>query len=118
MARQRKRQIVLGWLAIVILLIANGVVAVRYLGARAGQTYRWVCRESGAELIATPSKFGDAHLRSGRALSGRTYLWELVEPQPPSALLPWNWLALALDRPGPDPNKIVREIDVRGSSGS
>jgi hypothetical protein len=108
-----RRKILIGGALAVLLLVANGIVAVRYLGTRAGQTYCWICRESGAELTATPSKFGAAHLKPGRANSGRPNSWELIEPRPLSVFLPWNWLALALDGGGPDPQKIVRDLAGR-----
>ena len=116
MTRVRKQQLVLGALAVGVLILANCIVAVRFLGTGAGRTYRWVCRETGAELVSTPSIFRNAHLKPGPANSGGPYSWELVEPPPPSILLPWNWLARALDPPGPDPNKIVREwVEPRSS---
>src|SRR5262249_21912545 len=39
---------ILFWLvgAVALLLVANALVAVQHTGSRAGQTYRWVCRES------------------------------------------------------------------------
>ena len=91
-----------------MLLVANVLVAVRHLGTRAGQTYRWVCRESGAELSYTPGAFGSARLAGGSAAPQRGHRWKLVEPQRPSPLLPWNWLALLLDTPAPDPKEVIR----------
>jgi hypothetical protein len=101
----------LAWCAVAasLLLIANVLVAVRHLGGRAGQAYRWVCRDSGAELSYRPAVFGSARLAPGRAAQGGGRRWELVEPRPPSALRPWNWLALLLDRPAPDPETVVRQ---------
>ena len=57
----------------------------------------------------TPSVFGSARLSPGRGDSGAGRHWELVEPRPPSPLLPWNWLAVLLDRPAPDPEAVIRK---------
>jgi hypothetical protein len=92
-----------------LLVIANVVVAVRQVGTRAGQTYRWVCPESGARLSWNPSVFGSARLSAGGVAEGRGRRWVLVEPQPPSPLLPWNWLVMLLDRPAPDPEAVIRQ---------
>jgi len=105
----RSRFLIWGASVVVLLLIANALVAVQHTGSRAGQTYRWVCRESGAELSYTPSAFGSARLAPGRAGLDGACRWELVEPKPLSPLLPWNWLACALDRPAPDPEVIIRQ---------
>jgi hypothetical protein len=94
---------------ICLLLAVNVIVAVRQVGTRAGQTYRWVCRESGTTLSYSPSVFGSAHVVPGAADPRRGGRWELVEPQPPSPALPWNWLALLLDRPAPDPEVVFRQ---------
>jgi hypothetical protein len=96
-----------------LLLFANLLVAVQHLGTRPGQTYRWVCPESGAELSVTPSVFGSARLTPGRIASGRGDDWVLVAPRLPSPLLPWNWLALALDRSVPDPEVVIRRAGLR-----
>ena len=34
--------------------------------------------------------------------------WQLVEPQPLSPLLPWNWLACALATSEPNPEDVIR----------
>jgi hypothetical protein len=110
MAVSKKK--LLSWfaIAVVVLLVANLHVAVRRVGAGAGRTYRWVSRETGAELSYQPSVFGSARL-AGEA-KGR---WELVEPNPPSPLLPWNWLARLLDRSAPDPEEVIRQQNLRGN---
>jgi hypothetical protein len=94
---------------VAVLVIGNVVVAVRHLGVRAGQTYRWVCRETGTELSYSPSQFGSVHLTPADvpAPNGR---WELIEPRPPAVWLPWNWLAAALQPPAPDPNAVIRNL--------
>src|SRR5262245_51429932 len=103
MDARRKR--LLTWCVVggVLLLIANPLVAIWHLGRRAGQTYCWVCPETGAELSYSPSVFGSARLKPDRNARVGGCSWELVEPQPRSLLLPWNWLARALDRSTPDP---------------
>jgi hypothetical protein len=95
--------------AFALLLVANVLVAVRHLGTRAGQTDRSVCRESGAVLSYSPAVFGGARLAPGRADRGGGRRWELVEPRPPSLLLPWNWRAVLLERPAPDPEAVFRQ---------
>ena len=96
----------------VLLLTANGLVAVRHLGTGAGRTYRWICRESGDELSYNPSVFGGperAHLAPGGTVRESEWHWELVEPRPRSAWLPWNWLAIWLDPPIPNPDSVIRQ---------
>jgi hypothetical protein len=107
---------VLAWCAagVALLTAVNVFVAVRHAGSGAGRTYRWVCRESGAELSYTPSVFGSARLTPGHTDTGGVRRWELVEPQPPSPLLPWNWLAVLLDRPTPDPEEVIRREKPAG----
>ena len=95
-----------------LLVVANALVAVLHTGSRAGQTYRWVCRDSGAELSYTPSVFGGVRLTPGRAGAERGRRWELVEPRPPSPVLPWNWLALLLQPPAPDPEAVIRQATL------
>jgi hypothetical protein len=96
----------------ILLLSANVLVALRHLGTRAGQTYHWVCRESGAELSCNPSVFGSARLVPPDATQQRGWRWELVEPRPLSSGLPWNWLALLLESPVPDAEAVIREANL------
>src|SRR5262245_65418546 len=103
----RKRILVGCAVGLVLLIFANVLVAIRHAGTRAGQTYRWVCPESAAELSYNPSVFGSVRLTPGT--NGRARRWELVEPRPASAFLPWNWLALMLDRPALDPEALIRQ---------
>src|SRR5687767_4650358 len=96
--------------AVFLLLAANVVGGVGSLGRRAGVTYVWVCGETGAELSYNPSVFpGQARLVSGADQPAAGYRWELVQPAQPSAWLPWNWLAVLLDEPYPDPDAVLRE---------
>jgi hypothetical protein len=99
----------LTWVAVgaLLLLTVNVLVAIRHAGTRAGRTYRWVCRESGAELSYTPGVFGSGRLTPGTAGRSETR-WELVEPRPPSPLLPWNWLTTLVDQSAPDPGAVIR----------
>jgi hypothetical protein len=108
------RKKVLAWCAAgaALLLMANAVVAVRHAGAEAGRTYRWVCRESGAELSYTPGVFGSARLAPGRGDPGRGCHWQLVEPRPPSPWLPWNWLAAVLHGAAQDPEAVIRQENL------
>jgi hypothetical protein len=92
-----------------LLLAANALVAAMHLGSHAGQTYRWISQESGSQLTYTPSVFGSARITPGRVGSSGRAHWVLVEPHQPSALLPWNWLALLLLAPSPDPDAIIRQ---------
>src|SRR5262245_6242012 len=95
-----------------LLIVTNAYVAVHYLGTPAGQTYRWICNEYGVELIYTPSVFGCARLTpNGTTLNGERS-WKLVQPRELSPLFPWNWLALALDPPGPDPESVIRQMET------
>src|SRR5262245_32450546 len=105
----RKRR--LGWTAaaVVLMLLANGVVAVLHLGKQAGTRYRWVCPTCGAELTYATGSFGSARLTPGRSVPEGDCPWELVSPQPPSAFLPWNWLARLLASPAPDPAEVHRK---------
>jgi hypothetical protein len=93
----------------VLLLLVNVVVAVVHTGSRAGQTYHWVCRKSGAELSYNPSAFGSVRLTPGRSEPGTGRHWELVEPRTPSPLLPWNWLTVLLHPPVPDAEAVIRQ---------
>ena len=95
-----------------LLVAAHARVVVLHTGSRAGQTYRGVCRDSGAELSYTPSVFGGVRLTPGRAGAERGRRWELVEPRPPSPVLPWNWLALLLQPPAPDPEVVIRQATL------
>jgi len=110
MTHPRKR--LRSWCAagLAVLLIANVVVAVGHLGSRAGRTYRWVNPQSGAELFYNPSEFGSARLTPGKGASGAR--WQLVEPPRHSPALPWNWLALLLDPPAPDPESVIRQENL------
>jgi len=110
MAVPKKKLLTWFAIAVVVLLLANLLVAVRQVATGAGRSYRWVSGETGAELSYQPSVFGSARL-AGEA-KGR---WELVEPHPPSPLLPWNWLARLLDRPAPDPEEVIRQQILRGN---
>jgi hypothetical protein len=94
----------------VLLVIANLVVAVHRIGTRAGTTYRWVCSETGAILSYNPGAFGSERLRPGGRPPVRGDYWELVEPEPLSPLLPWNWLALLADGPTPDPDLVLSKV--------
>ena len=85
--------------------------AFQHMGTRPGQSYCWVCSETGAELSYNPGVFGSARLIPGGIPPVRGYHWELVEPEPLSPLLPWNWLALFADRPIPDPEVVIRQVD-------
>jgi hypothetical protein len=103
------RKQVLAWAggAVALLMVANLIVAVRWVGTRAGEIYVWVCRRSGAELSYNPSVFGGpgrARLQPGAGHGGVGHHWELVAPKRPDPRLPWNWLALLLDRP-PTPRR-------------
>ena len=108
------RRKVLAWCAagVALLTAVNVFVAVRHAGSGAGRTYRWVCRESGAELSYTPSVFGSARLTPGHTDTGGVRRWELVEPQPPSPLLPWNWLAAVLHGAAQDPEAVIRQENL------
>jgi hypothetical protein len=106
MTSTRRELITWSVIAGVLLLMANLLVAVRHLGTRAGQTYRWVSPDSGAELTYNPSQFGSAKITGSPRRGSR---WELIEPLPPSPKLPWNWLAFLLDRPAPDPESVIRQ---------
>jgi hypothetical protein len=99
----------LSCMGVAALLAVNVLMAVGHSGTRSGQTYRWVCRESGAQLSYTPSVFGSVRLVPGRARDGFAHRWKLVEPRAPSAWLPWNWLAVLLVAPPPDPEVILRQ---------
>jgi hypothetical protein len=104
------------WCAVAAFLLvsANAFVAVRHLGTRAGRSYRWVCQETGEELSYNPSVFGSTRLSPpGAPALGRERRWELVEPQGPSPMLPWNWMAWVLDRPAPDPEAVIRQEKLR-----
>ena len=98
--------------AAALLLIGNVLVAVHHLGTGAGRTYRWVCRETGAQLSYNPSVFGGPERASlvGRGAAGGRR-WELVEPRL-SLWLPWNWLAACLDRTAPDPDAVLRQEHI------
>jgi len=109
MSSQRKAPFL--WAGFVALLvIANLLVAVRHVGRRAGQWYRWVCPETGARLSYNPGIFGSARLIHGNKAPVRGYCWELVEPEPLPLLLPWNWLALLTTPPPPDPEAVLRKV--------
>jgi hypothetical protein len=54
--------------------------------------------------------FGSARLIPGGIPPVRGYRWELVEPEPLSPLLPWNWLPLMADGPIADPDVVIRKI--------
>jgi len=110
----RKRLLTWCALAVALLLIANLLVALWHIGRVSGQTYRWVCRESGAELSYNPSVFGSARLTPPAAKPAHGYRWELVEPRPMSPYLPWNWLALTLEPSVPDPDAVVRQQKLVG----
>jgi len=109
MTDRRKRLLAWTALGVALLLIANMVVALWHIGRVSGQTYRWVCRESGAELSYNPSVFGSARLTPPGAKPAAGCKWDLVEPRPLSPLLPWNWLALILEPPPPDPEAVLRQ---------
>ena len=113
MAVPRKKVVLWIAIAITLLLIGNSLVATRRLGTIPGQAYRWVCRESGAELSYDPSVFGSARLSPPGAPAAGCR-WELVEPEPLSPFLPWNWLAIAVDRPVPNPEDIINREGLAG----
>jgi len=92
-----------------LLVIANLVVAFPQLGRRAGTWYRWVCPETGAKLSYNPGIFGSARLTPGVEAPVMGYRWQLVEPEPLSPLLPWNWLALIVSPPLPEPEAVMRQ---------
>lgn len=95
-------------LGVAALVLANLLVLAGNRTAPVGQRYRWVCRESAAELAYTPSMYGSARLSPGGGFPGGGYRWELVEPRPLSPL-PWNWLTLlAGAAPAPDPAEVIR----------
>jgi hypothetical protein len=114
MTDRRKRLLAWSALAVALLLIANLLVALWHIGRVSGQTYRWVCRESGAELSYNPSVFGSARLSPPGAAAPRECNWELLEPRPLSPYLPWNWLARILDPPPPDPEAVLRQQKMVG----
>jgi hypothetical protein len=109
MATSSKKLWARGAIGVALLIAANVLVAVQHNGTHAGQTFRWIGHESGAELTYNPSQFGSTRLSPGHGDSSRETKWEMVEPQSPSPLLPWNWLAVALDPPAPDPGAIIRQ---------
>jgi len=109
MVASRKKLLICCAVGLVLLLVANLLVAIRQAGTRAGQTYRWVCTESSAEFSYNPSMFGSARLTPGNGAKGR---WTLVEPRPASPALPWNWLTLVLDRPALDPEILIRQENL------
>ena len=104
------KRLLLGSAVAGLLVIANLVVAFHQLGIRAGTWYRWVCPETGAKLSYNPGIFGSARLVPGGKFPVGAYGWQLVEPEPLSPLLPWNWLALLADRPPPDPEAVIRQV--------
>ena len=108
----RKRLLTWSVLVAVLLLAANAFVAIQQLGSGAGRKYHWICQESGAELSYSPSEFGSACLVPEKAKLEPGQRWELVDPQPPSAFLPWNWLAIWLERPAPDPETVIRHQNL------
>ncbi|HKA08581.1 MAG TPA: hypothetical protein VKD71_15085 [Gemmataceae bacterium] len=114
MTDRRKRLLAWSALAVALLLIANLLVALWHIGRVSGQTYRWLCRESGAELSYNPSVFGSARLNPPGAALPRGCKWEPVEPRPLSPFLPWNWLALILEPPPPDPEAVLRQQKLVG----
>jgi hypothetical protein len=109
------RKTIVAWCAAgaLFLFFTNVVVMVRYLGSRAGQSYRWVCRDSGAELTYSPSTFGSARLIPGRAIPERTHRWELIEPRPLPAHMPWNWLALLVSPRELDANAVMQQENLK-----
>jgi hypothetical protein len=94
------------------LVVANVLVAIRHLGVQPGQTYRWVCLQSGAELSFNPSVFGQARLVSAQRPAGLRYRWDLKEPRSLALWQPWNWLAIALQKPVPNPASLLDRIDT------
>jgi hypothetical protein len=108
----RRRVLAWGVAAAVVLVAANVVVAGRVVGTRAGQTYVWVCRESGAELSYNPSVFagpGRSRLVPGATPAPGGHRWEQVAPRRSDPRRPWNWLAWLLDQPTPDPEAVIRQ---------
>ena len=92
-----------------ILIVANVLIAAIHTGTQAGQTYRWLCRDSGVELSYNPSVFGSARLSHGRTDLLRGHCWELIEPRAPSPVLPWNWLARLLAPATPSADAVAQQ---------
>jgi hypothetical protein len=92
-----------------LLVAANILVAIHHLGTRSGQTYRWVCKQSGAELSVNQGAFGQVKLRAAQPMANARHQWQLQEPRPLRPWQPWNWLALVLQRPTPDPDDLLRQ---------
>ena len=109
MTARRKSLAAWWWAAgVALLIVANVFVAIRNAGTRAGQTYRWVCPETGASLTYDSSVLGSARLTTSRGpLPDGVYTWELVDPAPLSPK-PWNWLAILLEKSPPDPEELLR----------
>jgi hypothetical protein len=113
MTIQWKKVLIGSGIAAILLLAANVLVAIWQTGTQAGQTYRWVCKESNLELIYAPGVFGNARLVPGNGADVHDCRWELVEPSPRLALLPWNWLVCVIDQPAPDPQVVIRDAKLR-----
>jgi hypothetical protein len=96
-------------LVALLFVAANILVAIRHVGSQPGQTYRWVCKQSGAQLSANPGVFGQVKLTGTPPTTSTPDQWQLLEPRPLPAWQPWNWLALVLERPAPDPDKLIRQ---------
>jgi hypothetical protein len=94
------------WALLVVFVFSNVGVAVHYVGTRAGQTYYWICRETGAEIYYRPSEFGAVSRYEPGTNNGSVRRWELIEPLPLSAWRPWNWLALLMSPPAPNPETL------------
>jgi hypothetical protein len=99
--------------AVSALFAANVAVAVHTTGTAAGQTYRWLDRDTGAVLVYSPSVFGSAHFELKPRTNRSAGHWELLSPERPSPWLPWNWLAVTLTAQPPDPDTVVRMIAGR-----
>jgi hypothetical protein len=59
--------------------------------------------------IDVQTRAKDAKGEMARAVK-RMHRWEMIEPQPLSVWLPWNWLAIALDT-APDPDALFFSWD-------
>ena len=114
MITRRKKMFLWITIGVLLLLIANGLVALQQMGTQPGRTYRWVCRDSGAELSYTHGVFGSGRLVPGNPRQN-AMRWELVEPRPPSPLLPWNWLAAIVDQSAPDPEVVISQESLRAN---
>jgi hypothetical protein len=99
--------------AVSALFAANVAVAVHATGTQAGTTYRWMDRDTGAVLVYTPGHFGGPRLEKSPSAARSSGHWELLSPDSPSPWLPWNWLAVTLSPPPPDPDEVARMLAGR-----